>query len=681
MKGIAKRFLALIVTLCLIILSAFPINAIAAESSGFTYEIVSGSTSVRITGYSSEESNVVIPDILDGRTVVEISAGAFADNYNIKNLTISSNVLRIMREAFKGCSSLETVVIPASVSSIGDSAFAQCTALNSVTINSASTAIGYYAFEGCTALKEITIPSVKISDSAFKNCSSLEKITLLDSVQTVGKEAFDGTAWYKTQPQGLMILDSVLYKYTGTDSAVYIPESVKCIADYAFSGSDVSSVILPDRLYYIGNYALSDCENLKYISIPDTVISIGTKAIGYSANVPVDGFVIYCRENSVAGEWAVNNGFSVEFTDNCLHEYSQWTIISDASCTSDGQRSRICIKCNDIQTEVIPASGHSWSGFVTISELTCTQDGIERRTCTICGETEDKVTPASGHQWSEWTTIKEASCTEEGERTHKCSVCGLEESEKIEKNEHEWDINENTDADGWITNTAPTCTEPGSKERVCTICGTVEKSEIEPTGHYAEVWILLKEPTALSAGLKQGKCVYCGETFTEDIPPVSEELPDDVTMLSLKDNSSLYFNETRTYVLGADPESTVEKILNEFNYPGHILVSDIKLNTLENYDTVGTGCFVFLVKYNEDTQKYDPIDTMCIIVRGDVNGDGGITAADARIVLRAAANLESLNAAYTTAADLTGDGKLTAAEARRILRVASKIDSAASLNE
>ena len=55
-------------------------------------------------------------------------------------------------------------------------------------------------------------------------------------------------------------------------------------------------------------------------------------------------------------------------------------------------------------------------------------------------------------------------------------------------------------------------------------------------------------------------------------------------------------------------------------------------------------------------------------IKGDVNGDGDITAADARIILREAAGLENLQGQNLSNADADGDGKVTAADARTVLR-------------
>ena len=53
------------------------------------------------------------------------------------------------------------------------------------------------------------------------------------------------------------------------------------------------------------------------------------------------------------------------------------------------------------------------------------------------------------------------------------------------------------------------------------------------------------------------------------------------------------------------------------------------------------------------------------VLLGDVDGDGKITAADARLILRAAVGLEEVS---LESGDVDGDGKITATDARKVLR-------------
>ena len=68
------------------------------------------------------------------------------------------------------------------------------------------------------------------------------------------------------------------------------------------------------------------------------------------------------------------------------------------------------------------------------------------------------------------------------------------------------------------------------------------------------------------------------------------------------------------------------------------------------------------------------VDYVEPVTKGDVNGDGKITADDARTALRASAKLENLNDKEKSAADVNGDGKVTADDARSILRKSAKLE-------
>lgn len=60
---------------------------------------------------------------------------------------------------------------------------------------------------------------------------------------------------------------------------------------------------------------------------------------------------------------------------------------------------------------------------------------------------------------------------------------------------------------------------------------------------------------------------------------------------------------------------------------------------------------------------------------GDVDGDGKLSAADARRILRRAAKLIVLTNEEEVRADVDKDGKITAKDARKVLRVAAKLET------
>lgn len=62
------------------------------------------------------------------------------------------------------------------------------------------------------------------------------------------------------------------------------------------------------------------------------------------------------------------------------------------------------------------------------------------------------------------------------------------------------------------------------------------------------------------------------------------------------------------------------------------------------------------------------------VVSGDADGDGKITASDARLVLRYSASLENLSSDRLSLCDMNSDGKVNSLDARIILRKAAKLE-------
>ena len=121
----------------------------AVDDSGLEYEELEDGT-VEITGYSGEDTVVVIPDEIDGKKVTSIGISAFF-----------------------GCSGLTEITIPEGVKSIREGTFSKCKNLTEITLPEGVTSIGKWAFSGCSSLTEITLPEgvTTIEHNAFSGCS------------------------------------------------------------------------------------------------------------------------------------------------------------------------------------------------------------------------------------------------------------------------------------------------------------------------------------------------------------------------------------------------------------------------------------------------------------------------------------------------------------------------------
>ncbi len=275
-----------------------------------------------ITGYTGTSAEVTIPD-----NTVAIKASVFENNTTITSVTISKGVTTIGAKAFKGCTNLTTVVIPDTIITISGDAFNGCAKLSAITIPVGVTTLGNAAFSGCSGLTSITanaahaatvieqsaptafaltiIGSTEIASNAFSNLTSLTALTLTESVTTIGRSAFSsctnlseitvssnlkylesgifsGSAWWNNQPDGLVYLQHIAFKYKGempTNTSIQLAEGTTVVADYAFYyRTSLYSITLAESVVHIGGYAFSGCTNILQFIVTANVSSIGCNA-------------------------------------------------------------------------------------------------------------------------------------------------------------------------------------------------------------------------------------------------------------------------------------------------------------------------------------------------------------------------------------------------------------------
>ncbi len=193
-----------ILFLSLIGLMVLSSSAYALQSGDFTYT-VSGST-VTITKYTGTGGNVVIPDIIDGMSVMSLSGyfdhntglaeGVFAYCSGLTSVTIPNSVTVIESAVFFLCTALTSVNIPSNVTVIGEFVFVSCTSLTSITIGNSVKYIGMDAFYGCNKLTSVTIPNsvTSIGSNAFCYCTSLTKAYFLGNAPSMGRNVFGSCA-------------------------------------------------------------------------------------------------------------------------------------------------------------------------------------------------------------------------------------------------------------------------------------------------------------------------------------------------------------------------------------------------------------------------------------------------------------------------------------------------------
>jgi len=177
-------------------LNAFYYAVNANENSSanefFAFERDDENNGVRITKYlGGEETNLVIPDTIDGEPVVSIGKEAFY-RADFTSVTIPDSVKSIGDSAFNYCQNLMNITLGNGITSIGESVFSSCTNLTEVIIPDGVTKISYGLFYACYKLTSITIPNgvTHIDTQAFYDCMELKEITFPDSVTGIGNSIF-----------------------------------------------------------------------------------------------------------------------------------------------------------------------------------------------------------------------------------------------------------------------------------------------------------------------------------------------------------------------------------------------------------------------------------------------------------------------------------------------------------
>lgn len=234
-------------------------------------------------GRSAFENCIALTGVSMPADMESIGALAFKGCTKLASAALGNSLTLLGDSAFYGCSALQLVELPVTVSSVGTRTFAGCSALNAVGLGNVST-IGEAAFNGCSALTEIAIPNgvETLGNYAFYGCSSLATVTLgtqersSSSLKTIGDYAFAETAVKSVVlPDGVSTLGNYAFNKCASLATVSLGNSLTAIGDYAFkSCSKLTSVAIPDRVTKLGTYVFQSCTGLESAKIGGGVTSV-----------------------------------------------------------------------------------------------------------------------------------------------------------------------------------------------------------------------------------------------------------------------------------------------------------------------------------------------------------------------------------------------------------------------
>ena len=320
-----KKVISIILTLTTLLALSVPANAeteIAITSTNGDFVFTIGDDSASVKSYKGTAQNVVIPSVINGKTVISIDTAAFSGNNSITSVVIPETIESIMDYAFIDCTNLSTITANKldNIKSIGiaafyntawynnqsdgliylndclidyktsntetiktlpniiyvqhgtrhiaQDAFKDTTGLATVVLPEGIEIIDEGAFENCQSLTNINLPSTltTIGSFAFRDCVALAQLTIPQSVSAVGMNILENTAWEERQNYGILSLDGWMlgYKYQYDEQ------------DYSINSP--VTLTIPSEIKNIAVGALYEAELLETLTISEGVETIGMAA-------------------------------------------------------------------------------------------------------------------------------------------------------------------------------------------------------------------------------------------------------------------------------------------------------------------------------------------------------------------------------------------------------------------
>lgn len=234
-----------------------------------------------------------IEHVVIGEGITGIGVEACKKLSSMTSVSLPSTLTFIGSHAFESGTSLTSITFPSQLETIGFEAFWGCTGLTSIDISASVTTIGNYAFAKCSNLADVyvhwTTPPGGVSTTAFADIASPATL----HVPFGKKSAYEGTEpWsnfniVEIPPSG-QCGDELFWDYD-PETHVFTITGSGAMYDYASSGlrpwydyrADITSLILPEGLTYIGIRAFMGCASLTNLDWPSTLTGLGMNAFSY----------------------------------------------------------------------------------------------------------------------------------------------------------------------------------------------------------------------------------------------------------------------------------------------------------------------------------------------------------------------------------------------------------------
>ena len=656
----------------------------AFKNSTLTSIDIPGSvTSIESKAFNSCANliSIKLPD-----SVTAMGTAVFEGCSNLTDVTLPGTRMNIMADTFKNCTSLEKIVLPETVQYIRDGAFKNCTALKEIVWSKAPELIDSNAFYNCDAITEMDIPATvtSVGYQAFYDCDGLTKITIPDGVTSLGDSVFydcDALTDVKLGA-GITTIPASAFRHCDALEQLTVPRRVTAIKDNAFKDSvKFSSITIPRSVTSISANAFSYLDKLTIYGVAGTYAETFAKTNSIKF---VDRQVSATSASLDQTALTLNKGASgqlmltvtpEDFTDEVVWKSSDTAVVT----VSDTG----LVKAVGVGTATIKVSVGKASASCKVTVLQpVTSISLNRSSLTMEAtdtfQLQASVYPSNAaDQRVQWTSSDPAvaSVDENGlvtalkEGTSTVTAAALDGSGVTRT------------CQVTVSNTAYICTQPEQMESPHDYPDSCTDVWLYTSPGAQKLYVTFDERTCMEDGfdylyIYDGNGQQIGKYTGTELAGTTVTVPGDMVKIQINSDGSGSEWGFKVTGIRAEASAVVVNPIGGDNAPtcrvdGQTLTVTCDRACVAAYKDAD-GNYVRLTPTANADGSYsytlpEGVSEVTVAVRGDLDGDGKLTAKEARRVMTAVTRADSLDALQMLCADLNGDGKISAMEARQIL--------------
>ena len=253
-RTFGKKAACLLLCLALCLLQAGIASAAETRTVwSWQFEIQDDNTA-KIIAYRGADTELIIPNELDGFPVTAIGDGVFQLKQKITSVVIPDGVETIGSKVFSSCDGIEKIKLPGTLKSIGNRAFSNCKGLKEIVLPERLETLGENPFALCDNLTDVSFsnpnPIFEVRDGALINKEEARLVAFLHQTDNGSYEI----------PGDIRIVGSSAFVECKELTAVKLPDELEVVEESAFNRcTNLEELILPQSLRRAENRAFANC--------------------------------------------------------------------------------------------------------------------------------------------------------------------------------------------------------------------------------------------------------------------------------------------------------------------------------------------------------------------------------------------------------------------------------------